>query len=50
MSSPAIDLHMTKAAGLVTHLAHGRWLTADPEATAVIELRQAAPGWVALLA
>src|SRR5690348_11804248 len=39
MSSPAIDLRMTQAAGLATHLAPSRWFTADPEATAVAELR-----------
>jgi hypothetical protein len=45
MSSPALDLCMTQAAGLATHPAPSRRLTADPEATAVAELRQAAPGW-----
>jgi hypothetical protein len=41
---------MTQAAGLATRLAPNRWLTADPEATAVAGLRGAAPGLVTLLA
>jgi len=50
MSSPVLDLCMTQAAGLATHPAPNRPLTADPEATAVAELRQAPPGWADLLA
>jgi hypothetical protein len=41
---------MTQAAGLATHPAPSRRLTADPEATTAAELRQAAPGWADLLA
>ena len=50
MSSPATDLHMTQAAGLAARPAHSSRLTADREATAIAELRQAAPGWAELLA
>jgi hypothetical protein len=50
MNSPILDLCMTQAAGLATHPAPSRRLTANPEATAVAELRQAAPGWADLLA
>jgi hypothetical protein len=49
-SSPVLDLCMTQAAGLATHPAPSRRLTADPEATAVAGLRQATLGWADLLA
>jgi hypothetical protein len=51
MSSLAVDrLLVTQAAGHAAHPAHSRQLTASEEATTVAELKQAYPGWAALLA
>ena len=43
-------LLVTQATGHAAHPAHRGQLTADEEATAVAELKQAAAGWAALLA